>query len=246
MSQENVELMRRGFEHWIATGEFIAHRDLVWDVTELGWPDQQIYYGPDGARQFFDWAEAFDGWKVEVEEYIDAGERVVVICRQQGRSKATGIAVDMQFAQVWAFEGGRAIRMDLYATPVAALEAVNVEVVRSIYAAWLDGESARDLIDPDVEYVNPPDAVEPGTRRGRKAFAGIRSAYDDVRVEPEEFVATGDDVVVIARITGRGRGSGVDIDRRQGYIWTVHGGRGVRFRWFSTPEEALEAAGLSA
>jgi hypothetical protein len=85
----------------------------------------------------------------------------------------------------------------------------NLEIVRSIYAAWLQGESPRSLIDPEVEYVNPADAVEPGTRRGRKAFAGIRDVYDDVRVEPEELIdAGGDEVVVIARITGKGRGSG--------------------------------------
>ena len=92
--------------------------------------------------------------------------------------------------------------------------------------------------------VNPPDAVEPGTRRGRRAFAGIRDAYDDVRIEPEEFIDAGDDVVVIARIKGTGRGSGVEVDWRQGYIWTIQSGKGVRFRWFSKPEQALEAAGL--
>jgi ketosteroid isomerase-like protein len=122
----------------------------------------------------------------------------------------------------------------------------NVEIVRSIYAAWLQGESPRSLIDPEVEYVNPPDAVESGTRRGRKAFAGIRDVYDDVRVEPEELIdAGGDEVVVIARITGKGRGSGVQIDWRQGYVWTIRDGKGVRFRWFNDPEQALEAAGLS-
>ena len=42
----------------------------------------------------------------------------------------------------------------------------NVELVRSIYAAWLAGTSARGFIDPEIEYVNPPDAVESGTRRG--------------------------------------------------------------------------------
>ena len=121
----------------------------------------------------------------------------------------------------------------------------NVEVVRRIYEAWRDGRSARDLIDDDVEYVNPPDAVEGGTRHGRRAFAGIRDAYDDVRVEPERFFEAGTDVVVIARITGKGKGSGVDMDWRQGYIWTVRDGRAVRFRWFTKPEQALEAAGLS-
>jgi ketosteroid isomerase-like protein len=120
----------------------------------------------------------------------------------------------------------------------------NVEVVRAIYAAWLSGESPRHLIDADVEYVNPPDAVEGGTRRGRAAFASLGDAYEDVRVEPEQFIDAGDDVVVIARITVKGRGSGVEIDRRQGYIWTVEAGKGVRFRWFNKPEQALEAAGL--
>ena len=120
----------------------------------------------------------------------------------------------------------------------------NVEVVRAIYAAWSHGESARHLIDADVEYVNPPDAVEAGTRRGRGAFASIRDAYEDVGIEPEQFLDAGDDVVVIARITGKGRGSGVQIDWRQGYIWTIEAGKGVRFRWFNKPEQALEAAGL--
>ncbi len=119
-------------------------------------------------------------------------------------------------------------------------------IVRSIYAAWLQGESARSLIDRDVEYVNPPDAVETGTRHGRKAFARIRDVYDEVKVDPEELIdAGGDEVVVIARITGKGRGSGVEIDRRQGYVWTIRDGKGVRFRWFNDPEQAREAAGLS-
>jgi ketosteroid isomerase-like protein len=120
----------------------------------------------------------------------------------------------------------------------------NIEVVRAIYDAWLKGESARDLIDPEVEYVNPPDAVEKGVRRGRRAFGGIRDAYEDVRVEPLRYLDAGDDVVVIARVTGRGRGSGIEIEWQHGYIWTIRDGKGVRFRWFNKPEQALEAAGL--
>jgi ketosteroid isomerase-like protein len=120
----------------------------------------------------------------------------------------------------------------------------NVDVVRRIYAAWSNGEFAHEFIDPDAEYVNPPDAVEPGTRRGHEAFAGVLEAYEDVRIEPEEFIDAGDDVVVVTRLTGRGRGSGVDINWRYACIWTIARGRGVRFRWFNKPEEALEAAGL--
>lgn len=96
----------------------------------------------------------------------------------------------------------------------------------------------------DVEYVNPPDAVEGGVRRGRAAFRGLSDVYADVTIEPEKYIEAGDDVVVVAHVTGRGRGSGVDIDWHHGYIWTIRDGKAVRFRWFNRPEEALEAAGL--
>ena len=132
MSQENVEIMRRGYGHWIATGgagvgEIRAHADLVWDVSKLGWPDQQIYHGVEGARQFnAEWADAWDAWEVEAEDYIDAGERVVVILNQRGRSKATGVSVEMRFAQVWTLRDGQAIRMQMYASVEEALEAVGL------------------------------------------------------------------------------------------------------------------------
>ncbi len=127
MSQENVEIMRRGYEHFEATGQVRAHADLVWDVSNLGWPDQQIYTGCDGAEQFnAEWAAAWDDWELEAQEYVDAGERVVVILNQRGRSKATGIPVDMRFAQVWTFRDGQAIRMQMYASVDEALEAAGL------------------------------------------------------------------------------------------------------------------------
>jgi ketosteroid isomerase-like protein len=120
------------------------------------------------------------------------------------------------------------------------------QVVRAIYDAWLEGRSARDLIAADVEYVNPPDAVEPGTKRGRQYFRGIRDVYDELTVTPERLEVLGDgDVLVIARLVGRASGSGVELETEQGYIWTVSDGLAVRFRWFRRPAEALEAAGLA-
>ena len=127
MSQENVEIIRRGYGHFMATGQVRAHADLVWDVSRLGWPDQQIYSGPEGANQFnAEWADAWDDWHLNVEDFIDAGERVVAIVNQRGRSKATGIPVDMRFAQVWSFRDGQAIRMQMYASVDEALEAVGL------------------------------------------------------------------------------------------------------------------------
>ena len=127
MSQENVDIIRRGYEYWRATGEVRAHPDLVWDVSRLGWPGQQIYSGPEGANQFLaEWADAWDDWELEVEDCVDAGERVVVIVNQRGRSKATGIPVDMRFAQVWSLRDAVAMRMQMYASVEEALEAAGV------------------------------------------------------------------------------------------------------------------------
>ncbi len=122
----------------------------------------------------------------------------------------------------------------------------NVEVVRRIYHAWDREESARDFIAADVEYVNPSYAVEPGSRRGRKSFAVVRDTYGDFKLRVERFIDTnGDDVVVLAQYTGSGRGSGVPVAGEHGYVWTVRDGLAVRFQWFQSHREALEAAGLS-
>jgi ketosteroid isomerase-like protein len=124
------------------------------------------------------------------------------------------------------------------------MSAQNVEIVRSIYSAWWENRSARRYIHPEIEYVNPPDAVEPGTRSGADSFARIRDAYDDVRIKPDKLIDAGDDVVVIATVNATGRGSGIPIEWHHGYIWTINEGKAVRFRWFNDPREALEAMGL--
>jgi ketosteroid isomerase-like protein len=120
----------------------------------------------------------------------------------------------------------------------------NVELVRSIYALWSNDESARHLIDPEVEYVNPPYAVEPGVRHGRTSLGKIREVYPDFRVEPERFVDAGEHVVVIGVARGTSV-SGVTAQWRQGYVWTVREGKVIRFRWFNQPSEALAAVGLA-
>jgi ketosteroid isomerase-like protein len=120
----------------------------------------------------------------------------------------------------------------------------NVEVVRAIYDAWAAGTSSRHLIAADIEYVNPPYALESGTRRGRRTLAKVREVYPDFRVEPERYVDVGDDVVVIGIARGTAA-SGIEAQWRQGYVWTIRDGQAVRLRWFNDPREALEAVGLS-
>lgn len=119
----------------------------------------------------------------------------------------------------------------------------NVELVRRIYEAWGREESARDFIAEDIEYVNPSYAVESGTRRGRASFRVVRETYGDFRVQVERYVDAGEEVVVLAQYKGSGGGSGVPVSGEHGYVWTVRDGQAVRFQWFQSHREALDAAG---
>ena len=122
----------------------------------------------------------------------------------------------------------------------------NVELVRRIYDAWDREQSARDFIAKDVEYVNPSYAVEPGIRHGRASFRMVRDIYEDFMIEIEEILdAGGDDVLVLARYTASGRGSGVPLEGEHAYVWTVRDGQAVRFQWFQSHREGCEAAGVT-
>src|SRR5919198_3946363 len=126
----------------------------------------------------------------------------------------------------------------------------NVEIVQRFYDAWSRDEfpGPRELMDPEIEYVNPAGAIEPGTRRGIAAFIEavekLLESWEYWRAEPEELTALGEHVVAVVRYRTRGRGSGVDVEGRESALWTLRDGKVVRYQWFHEPAEALEAAGL--
>ena len=132
MSQENVEVVRRGFEHFSATGgqlsEILAP-GFVWDMSTFrGWPESPIYEGADGVQRFLkDWMSAFDDWRIELESIHDAGDQVVALLRQSGSSKVTGTPVDMSLGMVFTVRDGLQTRMQMYADPHEALQAVGLD-----------------------------------------------------------------------------------------------------------------------
>ena len=131
MSAENVEIVRLGYDEFLATGELVERvtaPEFVWDMSTFhGWPERQTYEGPEGTREFLtDWVSAWEDWRLEVRELIDAGDDVVAILHQSGRSKTTGLEVDMDFAQVWTIKDGKQTRMRMYADPDEALRAVGL------------------------------------------------------------------------------------------------------------------------
>jgi ketosteroid isomerase-like protein len=131
MSAENVDIIRRGYEEFIATGEpteDIMAPEFVWDMSTFrDWPERNTYEGVEGMREFIgDWTAAWEDWRLEVEDLADAGDEVVAIVRQSGRSKTTGLPVDMRFAQLWTLSDGKQTRMRMYADPEEALRAADL------------------------------------------------------------------------------------------------------------------------
>ena len=125
----------------------------------------------------------------------------------------------------------------------------NLELVRELYSRLAqEGRFPDELLDYQIEWVNPPDAVEPGIRRGRESFHGatdsIGEAFDEAEVEPEDLIEAGDEVVVLCTFVIKGRGSGLERRQPQGHVWTLRDGKAIRFRWFNDPAEALRAAGV--
>jgi ketosteroid isomerase-like protein len=132
MSEENVEIVRRGYEQFTATGQLvveIASPDFVWDMSNFhGWPERQAYEGVAGTEAFLrDWIAAWDDWELELDALEDAGDKVVGLVRQRGRSRSAGMLVEMSFAQVWTLRDGKQTRMEMFSDRDEALRAVGLK-----------------------------------------------------------------------------------------------------------------------
>ena len=110
------------------------------------------------------------------------------------------------------------------------------------------GAVARNA-HPDIEFVNPPNALEPGTRHGIEGFkTGLRNlldAFDELRFDSQRIIEVGDRVVALGTWTGRGRGSSYAFEPMPyAFVLTIRDGLTIRYEWFSTHDEALRAAGV--
>jgi ketosteroid isomerase-like protein len=128
MSDENVELLRRGFDYFMTTGEppwEIIDEEV--EVYDHDTPDQGDYRGHAGyARWLEDWGAAWADWSIEPEEYIDAGDSVVVAIRMKTKGLGSGIEVERQDAMVWEMRAGKVVRLDYYNDRKQALESVGL------------------------------------------------------------------------------------------------------------------------
>lgn len=129
----------------------------------------------------------------------------------------------------------------------------NVEIVRRAYEAWDQGVYPEfiAMLDAEIELVLPKGGLNEGTQRGHGAVRQVLESYvesfENLRVEPEQFFDNEDRVVVFVRISGQGRGSGVQLEVRPAHVLTLRGGKVRRLEAFPERERhtALEVVGLS-
>jgi ketosteroid isomerase-like protein len=131
MSQENVDIARRGYEGF-ASGR-IAFEFLD---TEIEWrgprefPDlAEPFFGHEGVQRYMiKLSEVFDDYRMVAEEFIDAGgDQVLVFAREGGRGKGSGVEVRTHpTAHLYTIRDGKAIRMQSYWERSDALDAVGL------------------------------------------------------------------------------------------------------------------------
>lgn len=133
MSQENVEVVRRGWEAW-TSGDIdalfaVCSPEIEWDTTNFeGWLEADVYRGHAGVRRFLeDWLSTWERFESGVEKYIDVGDdRVLVLCWQRGFGAGSHAPVEMDWAQICTLERGLVCRAEVYASREDAVEAVGL------------------------------------------------------------------------------------------------------------------------
>lgn len=97
----------------------------------------------------------------------------------------------------------------------------------------------------DAEWITPPEDPDPGTYRGHdgieKFWAQWRASVGQLNFEIEELIDAGRHVVVIARRSGRGEHSGLEVSDRVVQIFSFEGDKCVRVREYYDRDEAFRS-----
>jgi ketosteroid isomerase-like protein len=129
----------------------------------------------------------------------------------------------------------------------------NVDLMRSIYAAWERGDwSSAAWAHPEIEFVIV-DGPAPGTWTGLSGLAeGHRawlSAWEDFRSQAQEYRELDDErVLVLSRYSGRGKTSGLELRQMAANgagVAHIRDGKVTRLVWYTDRQRAFADLGLT-
>ncbi len=131
MSDENVEVVRRGMElflrgdldGWRAT----ADADIGWDISTYPLPDVPNH--GRGRDAFVEdllvvYMRGWTDYSAEPKELVDAGDHVVVVLHETAKMRESGVPLDRDLVQVWTVRDGRATFLRVFKTRAEALAAL--------------------------------------------------------------------------------------------------------------------------
>jgi ketosteroid isomerase-like protein len=125
-----------------------------------------------------------------------------------------------------------------------------LNLVKAGYEAFTRGDLdwVLEHFHPEILVENRAEAPDSATFHGHSGFLryleGWLSAWEEFRLEPTEFIAAKDQVVVLLRQYGRGKGSTVEIVEDVAHLWTVRDEQAVAYRVFTRQADALRAVGV--
>jgi ketosteroid isomerase-like protein len=125
-----------------------------------------------------------------------------------------------------------------------------IDLLRGAYAAFNRGDiaAAVALLDPDIDWREPPEFPGGGAYRGRAGASEYltqsRASWADVQSDPERFISAGDRIVVFVHARVRAHGSDEWLDVRLADVYTFRHGRPVGMQAFARREDALRWAGV--
>jgi ketosteroid isomerase-like protein len=128
----------------------------------------------------------------------------------------------------------------------------NVELVRRCTQFWTERDFSLipELLDPEVVIDLSRNVFNPDVYRGyegvKRYVDVVDEMWDRFEAKIEDVIDTGENVVTATRMSGVGRGSGVEVEMQIFQVWTFREGRVLRLiGGYRDRAEALEAAGLS-
>jgi ketosteroid isomerase-like protein len=127
MSEENVEIVRRGHDAF-ERGDLTAALELV-DPDLVSYvaaplPDAFEYHGPEGMLQMFgNWTEGFNDYVQRAEEFIDAGDHVIARVHQTATGSESGVPVEQRVWFLHTVRNGKLVRLGVHDSKQQALEA---------------------------------------------------------------------------------------------------------------------------
>jgi ketosteroid isomerase-like protein len=131
MSQQNVELAKRGLEAFnrrdVNAFFELATDDFEWIGALLGRVEGGSYRGREGMERYFeDASDTWEEFRTVIEEFRDLGEHVLALGRMIGRGRGSGVEVDALVGMIVDFRDGRMSRSRAYLDQAEALRAAEL------------------------------------------------------------------------------------------------------------------------